>query len=90
MHRMHASRSKQETNSTPSRGRSVAVVGRPTLVLADEPTGRLDSRSGLVITDLLAQLSRGGTTICIATHDPQLAACASRTIHLRDGATVSV
>jgi putative ABC transport system ATP-binding protein len=63
-----------------------ALVNRPTLLLADEPTGALDTASGQDVRELLVELHRGGQTIVLVTHDPALAeACASRTIHLVDG-----
>jgi putative ABC transport system ATP-binding protein len=63
-----------------------ALVNRPALLLADEPTGALDSASGEDVRELLVDLHRGGQTIVLVTHDPALAqACASRTIHLVDG-----
>ncbi|WP_405640280.1 ABC transporter ATP-binding protein [Streptomyces sp. NBC_00019] len=63
-----------------------ALVNRPALLLADEPTGALDSASGADVRELLVDLHRGGQTIVLVTHDPALAeACASRTIHLVDG-----
>ncbi|MBW4698826.1 MAG: ABC transporter ATP-binding protein [Aphanocapsa lilacina HA4352-LM1] len=65
-----------------------ALAGRPPLLLADEPTGNLDSANGETVMELLGELHRGGTTICIVTHDPRFARCASRTIHLLDGCVV--
>jgi putative ABC transport system ATP-binding protein len=63
-----------------------ALVNRPALLLADEPTGALDSASGHDVRELLVDLHRGGQTIVLVTHDPALAeAVASRTIHLVDG-----
>ncbi|MGV9525760.1 ABC transporter ATP-binding protein [Streptomyces cellulosae] len=63
-----------------------ALVNRPELLLADEPTGALDSASGAEVRKLLIDLHRGGQTIVLVTHDLALAeACASRTIHLVDG-----
>ncbi|GAB2579188.1 ABC transporter ATP-binding protein [Streptomyces capparidis] len=63
-----------------------ALVNRPALLLADEPTGALDTASGHDVRDLLVELHRGGQTIVLVTHDPALAeACASRGIHLVDG-----
>ncbi|WP_330291122.1 ABC transporter ATP-binding protein [Streptomyces sp. NBC_00576] len=63
-----------------------ALVNRPALLLADEPTGALDSASGQDVRELLVELHRGGQTIVLVTHDLALAeACASRTIHLVDG-----
>ncbi|ANS62563.1 ABC transporter related [Streptomyces lincolnensis] len=63
-----------------------ALVNRPALLLADEPTGALDSASGQDVRELLMDLHRGGQTLVLVTHDLALAeACASRTIHLVDG-----
>jgi putative ABC transport system ATP-binding protein len=63
-----------------------ALINRPELLLADEPTGALDTASGHGVRDLLRDLHRGGQTIVLVTHDLALAkACASRTIHLVDG-----
>jgi putative ABC transport system ATP-binding protein len=65
-----------------------AVVGQPLILLADEPTGNLDSRNSEAVMDLLRDLHRGGATICIVTHDPRYAKHADRTIHLFDGRVV--
>jgi putative ABC transport system ATP-binding protein len=62
-----------------------AVAGRPPILLADEPTGNLDSASGEGVMDLLRELHRDGTTLCMVTHDPRYARAASRTVHLFDG-----
>ncbi|MFE0101088.1 ABC transporter ATP-binding protein [Streptomyces sp. NPDC059009] len=63
-----------------------ALVNRPALLLADEPTGALDTASGQGVRELLLDLHRGGQTIVLVTHDLALAqACASRTLHLVDG-----
>jgi putative ABC transport system ATP-binding protein len=62
-----------------------ALVNNPKLILADEPTGNLDSRSGMEIIALLEGLNRQGMTILMVTHDPQLGAHADRIIHLKDG-----
>ena len=65
-----------------------AVAGEPLILLADEPTGNLDSRSGETVMDLLAELHRGGATICMVTHDPRYARHAERAFHLFDGRVV--
>ncbi len=65
-----------------------AVAGEPSILLADEPTGNLDSRSGEAVMDLLRDLHRSGATICMVTHDPRYARHAERTIHLFDGRIV--
>ena len=62
-----------------------AVVARPELVLADEPTGNLDSRTGQSIVQLLHELRATGTTIVVITHDRELAAALPRQIGVRDG-----
>ncbi|MET7391457.1 ABC transporter ATP-binding protein [Streptomyces sp. NPDC005529] len=63
-----------------------ALVNRPALLLADEPTGALDTASGQEVRELLVDLHRGGQTVVLVTHDLELArACAQRTIHLVDG-----
>lgn len=65
-----------------------AVVGSPLILLADEPTGNLDSKNGELVMDLMRDLHRGGATICMVTHDPRYAAHADRSIHLFDGRVV--
>jgi putative ABC transport system ATP-binding protein len=65
-----------------------ALVGDPAILLADEPTGNLDSRNGEAVMDLLTELHRGGATICMVTHDPRFARHADRTVHLFDGRVV--
>jgi len=62
-----------------------ALAAEPTLLLADEPTGALDSAGAAEIVDLLRQLHREGQTILLVTHDPAVAAAAGRTVLLRDG-----
>ncbi|WP_418655022.1 ABC transporter ATP-binding protein [Anoxybacter fermentans] len=66
-----------------------ALVNRPSLLLADEPTGNLDSKTGAMIMDLLVQLHQMGNTIVLVTHDPEVAEYAERIIHLRDGLITS-
>ena len=68
-----------------ARCRRTGTGQRPSLILADEPTGNLDSRSGAQILDLLLTLHREGRTILIVTHDETVATRAGRVIHLRDG-----
>ncbi|HVH29580.1 MAG TPA: ABC transporter ATP-binding protein [Vicinamibacterales bacterium] len=65
-----------------------AVAGEPVILLADEPTGNLDSKSGEAVMDLLRELHQTGATICMVTHDPRYARHADRTIHLFDGQIV--
>jgi putative ABC transport system ATP-binding protein len=65
-----------------------AVCGEPSILLADEPTGNLDSKNGEAVMDLLNELHRSGATICMVTHDARYAAHAKRTIHLFDGRVV--
>src|SRR6201993_1611177 len=65
-----------------------ALCGQPAILLADEPTGNLDSRKGEAGMDLLRELHREGATICMVTHDPRYARYAERTVHLFDGKVV--
>jgi putative ABC transport system ATP-binding protein len=65
-----------------------AIAGHPAILLADEPTGNLDSRSGEDVMELLASLHRGGATICLVTHDERYARHAARAVHLFDGRLV--
>ena len=65
-----------------------AVAGNPLILLADEPTGNLDSKSGEAVMELLRDLHRNGATLCMVTHDPRYARHAQRTIHLFDGRIV--
>src|SRR5712692_5506709 len=65
-----------------------ALVGSPSILLADEPTGNLDSANGEAVMDLLRELHRGGATICIVTHDPRYARYADRSVRLFDGRIV--
>jgi putative ABC transport system ATP-binding protein len=65
-----------------------AVAGSPSILLADEPTGNLDSKNGEAVMELLRDLHREGATICMVTHDPRYARHADRSIHLFDGRVV--
>jgi putative ABC transport system ATP-binding protein len=65
-----------------------ALGGSPSILLADEPTGNLDSRNAEAVMELLRELHREGATICMVTHDPRFARHADRTIHLFDGRVV--
>ena len=65
-----------------------AVVGDPLILLADEPTGNLDSKNGEQVMELLRDLHKAGATLCMVTHDPRYARHADRTIHLFDGRIV--
>jgi putative ABC transport system ATP-binding protein len=65
-----------------------ALAGTPSILLADEPTGNLDSRNAEAVMDLLRDLHREGATICMVTHDPRFAKHAERQIHLFDGRVV--
>jgi putative ABC transport system ATP-binding protein len=62
-----------------------ALLNEPALLLADEPTGNLDSKSAIEVMALLTELNTAGQTLVMVTHDPDIAARAGRTIHLRDG-----
>ena len=65
-----------------------ALAGHPSVLLADEPTGNLDSRNGEAVMGLLDDLHRAGATICMVTHDERFARCAARTVHIFDGRVV--
>ena len=65
-----------------------ALAGAPSILLADEPTGNLDSRNGEAVMQLLSELHREGATICMVTHDARFARHADRTVHLFDGRIV--
>ncbi|HIQ72368.1 MAG TPA: ABC transporter ATP-binding protein [Candidatus Onthenecus intestinigallinarum] len=66
-----------------------ALVTRPSLILADEPTGNLDSRTGAEIMQMFHELHRAGNTIVLITHDPAIAAQAPRAIHIHDGRVIN-
>ena len=65
-----------------------AIATGPSILLADEPTGNLDSKNGEAVMDLLKELHMAGATICRVTHDARYASHAARTIHLFDGRVV--
>jgi putative ABC transport system ATP-binding protein len=65
-----------------------ALAGKPEILLADEPTGNLDSKNGEAVMALLRELHRDGATICMVTHDPRYACCADRQVRLFDGRIV--
>jgi putative ABC transport system ATP-binding protein len=65
-----------------------ALAGGPSILLADEPTGNLDSTNGEAVIELLRDLHRQGSTICMVTHDPRYAEISERTVHLFDGLIV--
>jgi putative ABC transport system ATP-binding protein len=65
-----------------------ALANRPAILLADEPTGELDARTGADVIELFRQLHADGTTLVVVTHDEQLAAAAQRVVHMRDGVVV--
>ncbi len=65
-----------------------ALAGKPAILLADEPTGNLDSKNGEAVMQLLGELHREGATICMVTHDARFARHAQRTVHLLDGRVV--
>src|ERR1700694_2698355 len=65
-----------------------ALAGKPAILLADEPTGNLDSKNGEAVMDLLKELHAAGATICMVTHDERFAQHADRTVHLFDGRVV--
>src|SRR6266850_1309830 len=66
-----------------------ALAGHPSILLADEPTGNLDSANGEAVMNLLSELHREGATICMVTHDPRFAKHAQREVHLFDGKVVA-
>jgi putative ABC transport system ATP-binding protein len=66
-----------------------AIVGEPRLILADEPTGNLDTENGAQVMDILGQLNAEGATIVMVTHSPSHADIAKRTVHMLDGRILS-
>jgi putative ABC transport system ATP-binding protein len=67
-----------------------AIVTKPSLILADEPTGNLDSKTTIEIMDIFHELHRQGNTIVLITHDPSVAAQAERSVHILDGKLTEV
>lgn len=67
-----------------------ALINHPKLLLADEPTGALDSKSGQQVMEIFQQLNEGGTTVLMITHDPRIAAHAKRLVTIEDGILTSV
>jgi putative ABC transport system ATP-binding protein len=67
-----------------------ALAGHPAILLADEPTGNLDSKNGMAVMELLRQLHNEGVTVCMVTHDPRFASFADRSVHLFDGKVISL
>jgi putative ABC transport system ATP-binding protein len=65
-----------------------ALVGEPSILLADEPTGNLDSANGEAVIEILRNLHRNGATICMVTHDPRYSQYADRTVRIFDGRVV--
>ena len=65
-----------------------ALVGDPAILLADEPTGNLDSKNGEAVMDVMRELHQNGATVCMVTHDPRYEKYAERTVHLFDGRIV--
>jgi putative ABC transport system ATP-binding protein len=65
-----------------------ALANRPALLLADEPTGALDSKTGAEVLELFAELNRQGNTVLLVTHDPKIAGLAQRRVELQDGLVV--
>ena len=63
-------------------------MGKPLILLADEPTGNLDSKNGNTVIELMNELHAEGATICMVTHDPRYATVADRSVHLFDGQVV--
>ena len=65
-----------------------ALIGKPRLILADEPTGALDSETSRQIMDLMTEINQTGITVLVVTHDPEVASRTQRTIRLRDGKVI--
>jgi putative ABC transport system ATP-binding protein len=66
-----------------------AIAGKPPILLADEPTGNLDSKSGDALMEMMSELHAGGATVCLATHNPNYIALAQRHVYLFDGRVVA-
>jgi len=66
-----------------------AIVGKPKVILADEPTGNLDSRTSIEVMALFQQLGRDGITVVLVTHEPDIAEYAARVVVMRDGHVMS-
>jgi putative ABC transport system ATP-binding protein len=66
-----------------------ALAGSPSILLADEPTGNLDSKNGEAVMELLSELHKEGATMCMVTHDPRFARHADRQVHLFDGKVIA-
>jgi len=65
-----------------------ALVSEPSILLADEPTGNLDSHNGELVMNLLSSLHRSGATVCMVTHDPRYSEWCDRVVHMLDGKVV--
>jgi putative ABC transport system ATP-binding protein len=65
-----------------------ALANKPRILLADEPTGELDAKTGTEMIDLIGRVNRDGTTVIVVTHDEELASAASRVVHMKDGVVV--
>ena len=87
--RAHARPAELSGGETARAGLAVALANDPAVVLADEPTGELDSASEAHVLDLLWAHAAAGGAVVVATHSPAVAAAAARTLHLRDGRVVS-
>ena len=87
--RAHARPAEMSGGETARAGLAVALANDPAVVLADEPTGELDSASEARVLDLLWAHAAAGGAVVVATHSPAVAAAAARTLHLRDGRVVS-